>query len=81
VCGIAPDNTAGVFVGSMVLSRGAYVAPRAGAKARYMRAAALSVGLCEICLHDAMRDGRIYRSENLRATMRGASKPAVSGGA
>jgi hypothetical protein len=40
-----------------------------------MRAAALSIGVCELCLDDAMRDGRIYRSANLRATMRAASGP------
>lgn len=77
VCGLSPDNDARIFVGVCVLSRGSYVAPPGGGKSRYMRAAALSAGLCALCLDDAMCDGRIYRSANLRATMRSASQPAA----
>jgi hypothetical protein len=72
VCGIAPGNGAGIFVGAVTLSRGSYVKPVAGGKSRFMRAASVSVGLCVACLDDAMRDGRIYSSSNLRATMRSA---------
>jgi hypothetical protein len=73
VCGIRPDNSAGVFVGACTIAQGQYVRPADGAKSRYMRAASLSVGLCAACLDDAQRDGRVYASRNLRATLRPAS--------
>ena len=70
VCGLAPDNTAGIHVAAVCISRGSYVRRQPGEKARRMIAASLSVGLCELCLDDAMRDGRVYASRNLRASMR-----------
>jgi hypothetical protein len=78
VCGVSPQNSAGIIVAACTISRGVWRGP-AGHSRRQTISSSLSIGLCEYCLDEAMRDGRIYRSPVMRQLIGG--KRAVSGAA
>jgi hypothetical protein len=66
VCGISSRNAAGIVVGACRLRRGGWLPREDGAQRREIRSTSLAVGLCALCLREAMRDGRIADSERMR---------------
>jgi len=62
VCGLASTNAAGILVAACRLRRGGWMPRQDGEPRRELRGTSLAVGLCAVCLREAMRDGRIARS-------------------